>query len=104
MTTPPIQDNPAAGSLTALAKTIDEIRDVAVASDAAIKAQGTAMQAIEARLTALEAKPPGGGGAPAVTVDITAAQEAKLLTALMGSIVELRGPSATLATIAMGAP
>lgn len=94
MTNPPIQDNPAAGSLTALAKTIDEIRDVAVASDAAIKAQGAALAAVESRLAALEAKPPGGG-VPAVTVDITEAQSAQLAGVPLGSLVELRAPDGT---------
>lgn len=88
MTTPPIQDDPAQGPLDALTKVIDQIRD-------AVTAQSAQLASIESRVAALEAKP-GGGGAPAAVIDITAAQESQLVGVPLGSVVELRGPTATL--------
>lgn len=96
MTNPPIQDNPAQGPLDALTKVIDQLRDAVVASDATIQAQSTQLTSIESRVAALEAKPGGGGQPIAAVIDITAAQESQLVGVPLGSVVELRGPTATL--------
>lgn len=84
-----IPDDPAGGLLASLAKVIDELRD-------AVVAQSTQLTSIESRVAALEAKPGGGSSPVAAVIDITAEQESQLVGVPLGSVVELRGPTATL--------